>query len=309
MPEVVIIGAGVMGASVAAHLHALGIRDVLVVDRGAELGAGSTSRATGGFRAQFATEVNVRLSLLSREELRARPEFGYRPYGYLFLARDRVRAAGIARRAARPARVRPARSADDRRPRSEGDQSGDRRSADHRRRVLSDRRLHRADGESFAATRAICVSNSTSTCSDCATAGDRVIALQTSRGEIAGDVFVNAAGAWAAAFGDVPVEPVERHVVPTVPTGVLPEHDADDDLGRRRISSSRPRRPRAPPLAGERRRGAGARNGFRCCAMWPSTAPPHGRASTRCRPIITRSSGAPSRSRISFWRTARQDMA
>src|SRR5947207_2678134 len=53
-----------------------------------EAGAGSTSRATGGFRAQFATEINVRLSLLAREELRARPEFGYRPHGYLFLARS-----------------------------------------------------------------------------------------------------------------------------------------------------------------------------------------------------------------------------
>src|SRR6185295_15866354 len=47
-----------------------------------------TSRATGGFRAQFATEVNVRMSLLAREELRARPEFGYQPHGYLFLARS-----------------------------------------------------------------------------------------------------------------------------------------------------------------------------------------------------------------------------
>jgi sarcosine oxidase subunit beta len=55
------------------------------------------------------------------------------------------------------------------------------------------------------------------------TRGDRVVALQTARGEIEGDVFVNAAGAWAAAFGEVPVEPLERHVVPTVETGVLPD--------------------------------------------------------------------------------------
>ena len=89
MPEVVIIGAGVMGASVAAHLAELGMRDVLLVDRTHELGGGSsTSRATGGFRAQFATKVNVRMSLLAREELRARPEFGYQPHGYLFLARS-----------------------------------------------------------------------------------------------------------------------------------------------------------------------------------------------------------------------------
>ncbi|HSK75710.1 MAG TPA: FAD-dependent oxidoreductase, partial [Thermoanaerobaculia bacterium] len=61
--EVVILGAGVMGASVAWHLASRGCRDVLVLDREPALGLGSTGRATGGFRAQFATEVNIRLSL------------------------------------------------------------------------------------------------------------------------------------------------------------------------------------------------------------------------------------------------------
>ena len=91
MPQVVIVGAGVIGASVAWHLSDLGVRDVVVLDRAPALGGGSTPLATGGFRAQFATEVNVRLSLLSREKLRRFPDeigvdSGYRPYGYLFLA-------------------------------------------------------------------------------------------------------------------------------------------------------------------------------------------------------------------------------
>ena len=67
--DVVIIGGGVIGASVAYHLAARGVGDVLVLERGAGPGVGSTGRATGGFRAQFGTRVNVRLSLLSREKL------------------------------------------------------------------------------------------------------------------------------------------------------------------------------------------------------------------------------------------------
>jgi sarcosine oxidase subunit beta len=64
---------------------------VLVLDRAETLGAGSTGRATGGFRCQFTTEINVRLSLLAREKLLRFPDeigvdSGYRPYGYLFCA-------------------------------------------------------------------------------------------------------------------------------------------------------------------------------------------------------------------------------
>src|SRR3954451_2896695 len=53
MPSVVIVGAGVIGTSIAYHLAAHGVRDVVVLDRGDAPGGGSTPRATGGFRAQF----------------------------------------------------------------------------------------------------------------------------------------------------------------------------------------------------------------------------------------------------------------
>src|SRR6185369_7970074 len=69
MPDVIVVGAGVVGASVAWHLARLGVRATLV-EREAAPGLGSTGRATGGFRAQFGTAINVRLSLLSREDLR-----------------------------------------------------------------------------------------------------------------------------------------------------------------------------------------------------------------------------------------------
>ena len=89
-PDVVVLGAGVIGASCAVHLARAGLR-VTVVDRSAAPGAGSTGRATGGFRAQYATAINVRLSLLARGQLRrfrddtgVDPEF--RPVGYLWLA-------------------------------------------------------------------------------------------------------------------------------------------------------------------------------------------------------------------------------
>ena len=119
MPSVVIVGAGVIGASIAYHLAARGVRDVVVLDRGDEPGAGSTPRATGGFRAQFATPADIALSLLSREKLiRFNDEIGvdsgYRPYGYLFIARSEQAMAQLRDRERAAARVRIARGARDR---------------------------------------------------------------------------------------------------------------------------------------------------------------------------------------------------
>ena len=89
--SVAVIGGGVIGASVAYHLARRGWRDVVVLDRGPAAGGGSTGRATGGFRAQYATAVNVRLSLLAREKLRCFEaetgvDPGYVECGYLWLA-------------------------------------------------------------------------------------------------------------------------------------------------------------------------------------------------------------------------------
>ena len=93
--DVAIVGAGVVGASVAWHLRRLGVDKVVLLEREAAPGSGSTGRATGGFRAQYATEVNVRLSLLSREKLRRFQDEvgvdpGYLPAGYLWLARTEI---------------------------------------------------------------------------------------------------------------------------------------------------------------------------------------------------------------------------
>lgn len=91
MPDIVVVGAGVMGASLAWHLASRGCRDVLLIDAAPAAGTGSTGRATGGFRAQYATAINIRLSLLAREKLRrfadeVGGDCGYHPAGYLWLA-------------------------------------------------------------------------------------------------------------------------------------------------------------------------------------------------------------------------------
>ena len=89
------IGGGVIGASVAWHLVQRGARDVLIVDASEAPGMGSTGKATGGYRGQFANTINVQLSLLSRAKLlRFADDTGvdpeYNPVGYLFLADDEV---------------------------------------------------------------------------------------------------------------------------------------------------------------------------------------------------------------------------
>lgn len=100
--DVIVVGAGVMGASVAWHLVQAGMRRVVLLDAADGPGEGSTGRATGGYRGQFSTEVNVRLSLASREKLRRFPdEVGtdpqYRPVGYLFLCDTLEQLAGFRR--------------------------------------------------------------------------------------------------------------------------------------------------------------------------------------------------------------------
>lgn len=87
--DVVIIGGGVMGASILFHLAEAGVTDAVLVER-AELGSGSTSKAAGGVRAQFSDELNIRIA---ERSIRAFEEFGRRPgweidleqVGYLFL--------------------------------------------------------------------------------------------------------------------------------------------------------------------------------------------------------------------------------
>ncbi|HJZ67821.1 MAG TPA: FAD-dependent oxidoreductase [Blastocatellia bacterium] len=89
--DVVIIGGGIVGSSVAYHLAERGCNNILIVEREERQGMGSTAKSMGGVRAQFATPINIRMSLysidlFSRFEEVTGHTAGYKAQGYLFVA-------------------------------------------------------------------------------------------------------------------------------------------------------------------------------------------------------------------------------
>jgi sarcosine oxidase, subunit beta len=97
--DAVVIGGGVIGASIASHLAKKGFGKICVIDKGSP-GSGSTGKATGGYRAQFGSEINIKLSLLSKKKLLSFQDEtgidpGYKPFGYLFLAQNKEELARL----------------------------------------------------------------------------------------------------------------------------------------------------------------------------------------------------------------------
>jgi sarcosine oxidase, subunit beta len=236
--EVVVIGAGVIGASVAYHLAARGCGSVLVLERNREPGQGSTRKATGGFRAQFGSEINVLLSLLSREKLlRFEDELGvdpgYRPCGYLFLARDEAQLDALreAQSVQRAAGLEEAREVG---PQEVADINPAVRANGHIGGVygptdgfLRPREILRGYVE--GAERLGVRFEYGVECEGFELDGDGGIsAVRTPGGDVAAGSVVNAAGPWAGVVAreaglDLPVEPLRRQAAVTEPFDALPE--------------------------------------------------------------------------------------
>ena len=88
--EVVIVGGGVMGASVAFHLAQRDVPGVVLLEREPFFGQGSTGRCAGGIRHQFSTDINIELSIKSIAMLERFQEdtgqaIDLKQSGYLFL--------------------------------------------------------------------------------------------------------------------------------------------------------------------------------------------------------------------------------
>jgi sarcosine oxidase subunit beta len=225
--DVVIVGGGIIGASIAYHLAARGVRNVVVLER-EQLGSGSTTRNAGGVRLQFSTEINVRLSLRSLPRIeRFQEEMGVDPHlrqvGYLFLITEERDVAPFEASLAMWKRLDvPAQRLD-----ATGVQGvfPELRVDDLRFATLCMRDGYcdpssllngyvaraREKGVQFREEQPVL---------GIKREGDRVTAVRTASTEIACDTIVNAAGAWAAEVGafagiDLPIRPLRRQIFVT----------------------------------------------------------------------------------------------
>ncbi|HMO56829.1 MAG TPA: FAD-dependent oxidoreductase, partial [Roseiflexaceae bacterium] len=233
--SVVVIGAGVIGASIAYHLAARGCRDVLILEQAETEISGSTARSAAGVRHQFSSEVNVRLSLYSIERLKYfREEIGgdsgLQQVGYLFLVNDaatwQAYCASVAMQRRLGARVElltPQEAAD----------------------IIPQLRIDDLVGATYGPDDGFCDPHGialgyltqaramgvrlhrSTPAIGFVYEGGRISAVQTPTGSVACEYVVNAAGSWAgevaALIGlDVPVRPYRRCVYVTEPFAAIP---------------------------------------------------------------------------------------
>ena len=234
--EVVIIGGGIVGSSIAWHLSHAGCKNVLVIERESSQGKGSTGKSMGGVRAQFSTPVNIQMSLYSIpfyakfEEVVGYPA-DYRPQGYLFLATKDSHLAYLRDNFARQKKL--------------GLTTARLLSADEIRSMLPQLRSDDVLGGSFCSTdgfvdpysvmngfMASAVEHGATLWKKTEVNGiarnqQGAFRVETSRGPVSTRTVVNAAGAWAAQIAkfvgiDLPVEPLRRMLVPSEPFDEFP---------------------------------------------------------------------------------------
>ncbi|HYL11421.1 MAG TPA: FAD-dependent oxidoreductase [Terriglobales bacterium] len=236
--DVVIIGGGIVGSSIAYHLTAAGCRNVLVIERETQQGKGSTGKSMGGVRAQFSTPVNIQMSLYSIpfyasfEERLGHP-CGYRPQGYLFCATSDKHLAYLRANYERQVAM--------------GLKNVRLISADEIRKMFPQLRTNDIVGGSFCSTDGFVDPYSAmigfmtwaadhgaklwkdARVTGISKNGIRIAGVQTSKGDVSTRTVVNAAGAWAAEIAkfagvDLPVQPLRRMLVPTEPFDQFPHN-------------------------------------------------------------------------------------
>ena len=67
--DIVIIGGGIVGHSIAWNLARRGAGRIVILERERRIGSGSTAYSAGGVREQFTSDVNIRMSRLSLDLL------------------------------------------------------------------------------------------------------------------------------------------------------------------------------------------------------------------------------------------------
>jgi len=223
--DVVIIGGGCMGASVAYYLSRKGVTNVVLVEREPMLGMGSTGRNAGGVRHQFSSEANIRLSIESiRMFERFKDEVGqeidFHQDGYLFLLSDEANIDAFSRNVALQRRL---------------GIEVDFITADEAQVLAPGLNVEGVMGATFCARDGIADPNGvTMGFAKAAQAdgveiirdtevtairksGNRVTAVETSRGTVSTGAVVNAAGPYAMQIGhmvglEIPVLPYRRHI-------------------------------------------------------------------------------------------------
>ncbi|MGZ5352170.1 MAG: NAD(P)/FAD-dependent oxidoreductase [Actinomycetota bacterium] len=226
--DVVVVGGGVVGASAAYHLAAAGAGRVLLLERADHVAAGSTGACAGGFRVQFSSEANIRLSLASVPMITGFTQEHGLPldiaqHGYLFLVRgealwaDFVAAHELQRSLGVDAELLSPEEASALAPGIElegvvgaafGPRDGIADPGGLTQGYVTLARRAGAEIELGTDVRAIRVE------------GGRALGVETAAGGIDAGAVVNAAGPWAGGLArtagvELPLEPVPRHVLVT----------------------------------------------------------------------------------------------